>query len=867
MNMKTIHKSLIALAASLLLVPAAVAQPYLVNEESGFGFNKYLKSKTPNAQGEYTIRIENFATGEVKLEKKSTPSDIILVLDMSGSMLADYVLPETLKPMADQLILEKGTATTGLVEYQPGYLKQDTGNSGSAGRALNVANPPQNNSTIGSLFYSGSYTRWIKYNGEYCKVTRTELKRTINGATAYCLYLTFTQNNQKYYLFGKETDADKGIHPFTSESEIPNNHMVTKGGHKTLWQGQLYRYPTRLEALRESVQAFITKIAENDRDEVKPFLSNGQTKGNQISIVKFSGDGYFSGWPSGATDPAVVPSAEALQKALTERNNNKETSVVKKFTELTDANAALITSNITALQNTIDRKTGMQAESNTPIDCGANIARLLFLDLDRQGLKPLDESGKIQVRNRTVIFFTDGDPVKGKNSFCQLTHEALDYGVALKKTGKNEINSKIFTIGLNPSKNSLPFLQRLSSNYPDAVQTVTASGDDGAAKYANYVGDPIPEYDEVHDPEHQNPLRIFYSDAATTDIKKIFDSIAEYAGGGASTANSSSLTAIDLVSKSFTLPKNADVSRIKVYTAPCVGTTGETWTDKDGVVHDYLAFADKEKDEILAKGRKPVGVIWLAKFDEEGKPIVDPVTKEQVWEKKENYDIDANITVSIDKEKNTVNVGGFNYGEMWCGYDADPNHDNTEEFDKADYPETYKEGYRGFKLIIEFPIVVKDGALGGPAVITNEEGSGLYQVAEDGTVLDRLYQYPLPDLPIPVNIWIEKRGLRKNESATFTVLKKPVGSDDSAYTFFTRVNLIGQGEDTPVVHKLLNLNPSFYYKIAEEGWSWTYSPKAQAYTTEDPEVTNPIVIENKYDDPDPKHAEAVARNEMKKKAN
>ena len=338
----------------------------------------------------------------------------------------------------------------------------------------------------------------------------------------------------------------------------------------------------------------------------------------------------------------------------------------------------------------------------------------------------------------------------------------------------------------------------------------------------------------VHDPVKHFPLRIFYSDAATTDIKKIFDSIAEYAGGGASTAGSSSLTAIDLVSKSFTLPKDADVSRIKVYTAPCVGTTGETWTDKDGVEHDYLAFADKEKDEILAKGREPVGVIWIAQFDEEGKPIVDPVTKEQVWEKKENYDIDANITVSIDK---------------------------------ADYPETYKEGYRGFKLIIEFPILVKDGALGGPAVITNEEGSGLYQVAEDGTVLDRLYQYPLPDLPIPVNIWIEKRGLRKNESATFTVLKKPVGSGDSAYTLFTRVNIIGKGEDIPVVYKLLNLDPTFYYKIAEEGWSWTYSPKAQAYTTEDPDVTNPIVIENKYDDPDPKHAEAVARNEMKKKAN
>ena len=862
--MKTIYKSFIAFAAALLLIPAAKAQTpqYLVDKDSGFGFNKYLKSETPDAQGRYTLRIENFATGEVTVEKTSKPSDIILVLDMSGSMLYDYIISGA--SLADQLIMETGSLTNNYATYDPGNYYQsgsNVGKSQTSARVQNLTNFSQAGTSQSGICVT-NYRRFIKVESTFHSVTREVVEKTVDGVKSWYCYLTFTRGGQKYYLFGNQSDEDQGIKaiPNNDPQQIPSEHLFTT--NKAVWRGNLYRYPARIEALRNSVQSFITKIAENDRDEVKPYLESG-TVGNRISIVKFAGNGYFSGWPS---DPETNIAA-----AIAERNNKAESSVVKQFKTLTNGygeSVSLDTENITALQNTLDRLTGMQANSNTPIDCGANLARLLFLDAEANGYHAVDESGKVKLRNRTVVFFTDGDPVKSGSDFCKITNAALNYAVQMKATGAGAMNSKIFAIGLNPSTSSKPFLERLSSNYPDAVQTSTS----GAAGSAHYVGDPIPRYDEEHDPEHKKDLWIYYKDAALVNIQDIFDSIAESAGGGAADASKATLAAIDLVSDSFVLPAGIQASDIKVYTAQCIGTTGETWTDDDGVEHPYLAFAENEDDVKLAGTRDPLQSLWVAKFDDEGNPEIDPETGGQAWEQLTNYTIDGDIDVDFDTDENTVTVAGFDYSKLWCGPDPIETHVNSEDYDKADYADTYKPGYRGFKLIIEFPIVVKDGALGGFNVPTNKPGSGLYRLTDSGDIDEKLYDYPEPKLPIPVNLWIEKRGLRPNESATINIYRKltvkPEGSTvEPEYEFFQRVNFLGKEDGSPVLEKLLNLDPRYFYKVWEEGWSWSYTNQSgdfdSAPSTETV-TTNPIVIKNDYDDPDVKHAEAAKRNKMER---
>ena len=121
-----------------------------------------------------------------------------------------------------------------------------------------------------------------------------------------------------------------------------------------------------------------------------------------------------------------------------------------------------------------------------------------------------------------------------------------------------------------------------------------------------------------------------------------------------------------------------------------------------------------------------------------------------------------------------------------------------------------------------------------------------------------------------MNLWIEKRGLKEGESANFTILRKLVHKEsesdpDPEYENFTKLLITGAPGDVPVVVKLLNLDPRYFYKIKEEGWSWSYTNQAQDLETApstETITTNPIVIENSYNDPDIKHAEAVKRNEM-----
>lgn len=52
-------------------------------ESNGIG---YVKSATVNDDGTYTIDLETFVTGEVTQSFEAVPVDVVLVLDVSGSM-------------------------------------------------------------------------------------------------------------------------------------------------------------------------------------------------------------------------------------------------------------------------------------------------------------------------------------------------------------------------------------------------------------------------------------------------------------------------------------------------------------------------------------------------------------------------------------------------------------------------------------------------------------------------------------------------------------------------------------------------------------------------------------------------------------
>lgn len=93
----------------------------------------------------------------------------------------------------------------------------------------------------------------------------------------------------------------------------------------------------------------------------------------------------------------------------------------------------------------------------------------------------------------------------------------------------------------------------------------------------------------------------------------------------------------------------------------------------------------------------------------------------------------AAATVDISTDGKTISVTNFDYAENWVG------------------TETAADGtvsYRGKKLIIEIPIVVRGGFLGGNSVLTNAAGSGVYENSSSEKPIE---EFVSPDVDIQID--------------------------------------------------------------------------------------------------------------------
>ena len=76
------------LAVGLLPV-GAMAVSQTAPSENGLGLTKTVTAK-PDADGDYTLSLEAYTTGEVTMATQAVPTDVVLVLDQSGSMTGSF---------------------------------------------------------------------------------------------------------------------------------------------------------------------------------------------------------------------------------------------------------------------------------------------------------------------------------------------------------------------------------------------------------------------------------------------------------------------------------------------------------------------------------------------------------------------------------------------------------------------------------------------------------------------------------------------------------------------------------------------------------------------------------------------------------
>lgn len=217
------------------------------------------------------------------------------------------------------------------------------------------------------------------------------------------------------------------------------------------------------------------------------------------------------------------------------------------------------------------------------------------------------------------------------------------------------------------------------------------------------------------------------------------------------------------------------------------------------------------------------------------------------------YDLPA-ITPSISVADNTVSATGFDFSANWCGY-----NESTH-------------AYQGYKQIIRFVITINEDAVGGPNVETNDSESGIYLAGSD----EPLVKFNRPTVKLPVQIWLQKQGLRPGDSAVLTLYKSPFvenfNPETATWENFTKVvvsyedmykEVDAEGNPTGLV-KIVGLDPDYFYKLKEDAWAfgYTYQDGGIQYTVGD-NVQNPFVFVNV---PKPvKYDEASLRNVFNEK--
>ena len=407
-----------------------------------------------------------------------------------------------------------------------------------------------------------------------------------------------------------------------------------------------------------------------------------------------------------------------------------------------------------------------------------------------------------ETAGRTVVVFTDGEPTDG-----------YDTAVGNALSTKRDYETNVFTVGMFSS---------------------TPSATDQNYLYLNYISSNYPLAQDMDTPGARNPdpKAKFYYDASgeDVDLTAIFTAIAKSSGGAGNADMTESVTTVDVVSASFTLPgENPDESLIKVYTVKCTGGSA----DDENITFEL--DEDGKEVRVQAQGKNAGRSETYRKLDENGDETGDPI------------DVDDAIKVTLESsvtggKKDRINVDGFDFSSNFCG--------------------VYKGAPHGYKIVIEIPIMMDEDAVGGPAVATNTTNSGIYVPGHD----DPIIKFVTPDVDLPVNIHIRKTGLRKGESAKFMIVRIPVGTEETSTTVWEPVTTVFLTKETaeggnPEV-KVRGLDPGYIYKIVEDGWSWSYKSTYTVNRT-DELITNPFIFTNTQNediDKKVKHAESKAVN-------
>lgn len=528
-----------------LIVPSTRA--YADNEpDSGM---KISKTATANEDGTYTITLEAFATGSKVITEQKTdiPTDIVLVIDQSGSMN---------DPIGGYTYTAYRTGGYNSRNYHNDeyYPLRHNGGSENLWHKLNnneyIAVSVEQEMVYAAIsnwnnrkYYDNQNNLYCLVSGEYKSVSvkreghvfsADEYWYTVDGQQ-----ILYTTGDSSIPNFGQYAPLYQSVKKYTYSYTLNGVTTVIEesSGDGSSPDTQFYRRDysssagdTRLNALKNAATTFANAVAAKAAGEDGDINTPADNVNHRIAVVGFaSGQRYnVTNYNYNNTEVFVGSNQYRYGTAAQGQYGNAFQNMN------TSTGVGNVSASIEALS----------ADGGTLTNLGLEMGNGIF------GANPIAEGEK---RNRVVIVFSDGVP-----GWSGYDSDTANSAITQAGTAKNTYGATVYTIGI----------------FPGADATSAGNQNGNETEKANWFMQRVSSNTQYP----QSPS-YYLSAADAGTLNSIFQQISnQIETGGAETTLGSETVVKDIISPCFTLPAGTTASGIRIDTYACTGKDGNTYT-------------------------------------------------------------------------------------------------------------------------------------------------------------------------------------------------------------------------------------------------------------------------------------------------
>ena len=510
---------------------------------------KISKTATANNDGSYTITLEAFATGSKVITEQKTdiPTDIVLVIDQSGSMK---------DPIGGYTYTAYRTGGYNSRNYhnEEYYPLRHNGGSENLWHKLNnneyIAVSVEQKMVYTAIsgwsnrkYYDNQNSLYCLVSGEYKSVT---VKREGHVFSADEYWYT-VDGQQILYTTGDDSIPNFGQYAPLYQSVKKYIYSYTLNGATTVIEEsfgdgsspdtQFYRRDysssagdTRLNALKNAATTFANAVATKAAGEDGDINAPADNVNHRIAVVGFASGQRYNGTNYNYNNTEVFVGSNQYRYGTAAQGQY--------------GNAFQNMNTSTGVGNVSASIEALSADGGTLTNLGLEMGNGIF------GANPIAEGEK---RNRVVIVFSDGVP-----GWSGYDSDTANSAITQAGTAKNTYGATVYTIGI----------------FPGADATSAGNQNGNETEKANWFMQRVSSNTQYP----QSPS-YYLSAADAGTLNSIFQQISnQIETGGAETTLGSETVVKDIISPYFTLPAGTMASGIRIDTYACTGKDGNTYT-------------------------------------------------------------------------------------------------------------------------------------------------------------------------------------------------------------------------------------------------------------------------------------------------